>query len=468
MEKRGYGKEWVLFSSPQSIDRKAISILAIVETLLCVCAYWAIWIVWGVAWQHWIIIIATPMVLLRSKKSISRANGWFTSYWKSDGAPITEVKNASFCLITIFVTAVTAYYIITYTVHPTGWAENLVCITISLNISFLITFFLCVVLSIEWDLTLGLSLTLSPLSLLILFAWITVGTESPITNLILFIVLIFSIILVIPSIVALGSWVRAVLTRLASVVFHPIAGIVALPENWVREILCKDSHSAIELIPNHQDSSLDAYLEEWRVENRKKIGNVNIFSFLTFVLFLFTYYIPPLIWRFYIKSTAWFYIPLLFVGRGWVNFSDTELLIWSKSYVTKLINVVSLVIATTLLLTSITSLIIPARFIDIYGNLSDFGAPMTPLGVVFVLDWEALLSQPWQWFYLPSWLLTVAIFLLVDIEVKEIRNGSDPLNSMKKLRFFMWAGNLRAVLTNIGLSIALVYFLSAIDLIKLV
>ena len=121
----------------------------------------------------------------------------------------------------------------------------------------------------------------------------------------------------------------------------------------------------------------------------------------------------------------------------------------------------------SLLFISILSLIVPTRFLDIYGALSDFGAPMTVLGVFFILDWGNLMRQPWQWFYLPSWFLTVIIFMLVDIEAKEIESGSDPINSLKKLRVLMWAGNFRSVLTNIGILIAVIYFLSAVGLIVL-
>nr|VFJ61952.1 MAG: hypothetical protein BECKDK2373B_GA0170837_110520 [Candidatus Kentron sp. DK] len=66
---------WI--STPDSVEKNEPTVLAIVETVLAVAAYW------GIAWWfdthvHLLIsICVTPLLLLRSKESTEKGVRWF-------------------------------------------------------------------------------------------------------------------------------------------------------------------------------------------------------------------------------------------------------------------------------------------------------------------------------------------------------------------------------------------------------
>ena len=73
------------------------------------------------------------------------------------------------------------------------------------------------------------------------------------------------------------------------------------------------------------------------------------------------------------------------------------------------------------------------------------------------------MHQPWLWFYIPSYALTIVIFFALDNIAEDIRAGAAPGSRAASMKRWMWASNVRSVLTNIGLGIALLYFLDAVD-----
>ena len=96
-------------------------------------------------------------------------------------------------------------------------------------------------------------------------------------------------------------------------------------------------------------------------------------------------------------------------------------------------------------------------------KLDQPGAPATFLGFLYSLDWWKLLKQPWLWFYIPAYILTVLLFFGLDNIAKDLEHGAAPETRLRGVKRYMWAANARAVLTNIGLAIALWYFLDAVD-----
>ena len=88
---------------------------------------------------------------------------------------------------------------------------------------------------------------------------------------------------------------------------------------------------------------------------------------------------------------------------------------------------------------------------------------MPVIGWAFVLDWQSLAVQPWQWFYLPSWVLTLMLFFLIDDHGVDIEKGAEGECRLPALRRWMWVSNARTLLTNLGLLIALFYFMAAVN-----
>ena len=80
MSERPEANRWVWRSTEASRAAGQVSVLAIAETLVCVALYWLLLLWLGVTWHHWMILIATPLVLLRSKQSLVLGVKWFEEY----------------------------------------------------------------------------------------------------------------------------------------------------------------------------------------------------------------------------------------------------------------------------------------------------------------------------------------------------------------------------------------------------
>lgn len=170
-----------------------------------------------------------------------------------------------------------------------------------------------------------------------------------------------------------------------------------------------------------------------------------------------------MLWRWAIKSTAWFYLPLLWARRGWQRLDGEELQIWAKSYNSKLLNRVWLLLGGLSFAVVAVTLFSFQKWLDLQHTLVEAGAPTTIVGLLSALDWSELLTQPWLWFYIPSYILTIIIFLELDSIAKDIRHGAAPGTRLARIKRWMWAANARAVLTNVGLAVALWYFLDAVE-----
>jgi len=87
-------RSWVWRSTEPSRAAGLVSILAVAEALACVAVYWLLWLWLGVTWHHWLILIATPLVLLRSEQSVALGVKWFRYYNERGGVKLTSVTAA--------------------------------------------------------------------------------------------------------------------------------------------------------------------------------------------------------------------------------------------------------------------------------------------------------------------------------------------------------------------------------------
>ena len=80
-EPRPEPPKWVFWSTRESIDDDVPSVMAIVETILAVPAYWAIAIYFQTYWPLLLSMAIAPLVLLRSDESVALGVRWFMA-WK--------------------------------------------------------------------------------------------------------------------------------------------------------------------------------------------------------------------------------------------------------------------------------------------------------------------------------------------------------------------------------------------------
>lgn len=482
---------WVWASNEKSRHARQVSILAVAETVVCVATYWSLIFICGFAWEYWILVALTLPMLMRSDYSINKGKRFFDQYlgrepggkWPlsitSGLSMLTGLASAFFVslLIREHLSFVEFGSYKSIAVALLGW----IAMNGGLAISGLFVIAKPLVTSILGETSirpsvLGMISVAGTIIAAILGSAVgapvgevassaigaTVGSILALASVILAkesaALVIYSIAF--PGMFA-GAYLRAMLVRCIATMLHPIKGFLSMPLNWQKIIWVNDFVTTPELVPGHQltryGSSI-SFSRRYASGEAKSIG-MQVFHSMAAIVF----FTPTITLRWAIKSTAWFYLPFLWVGRGWQRLDRDDLLIWAKSYSTKCLNRIGLFFAALFLTTSLFALVLPVEFLKLAATLKIEGAPMTPLGYVMILDWARLADQPWQWFYLPSWCLTLTMFLKLDAEAKDIAHGAKADARVSKLYFWMWIGNTRTVLTNVGLGIALFYFLDAVD-----
>ncbi|MEM8572053.1 MAG: hypothetical protein AAGG56_14280 [Pseudomonadota bacterium] len=425
---------WVWASTEESRAAGKVSILAITETLLCVIVYWVLLLYFGVRWHHWFILIAAPLMLLRSEQSIALGVIWFDRYWKANKIPLGSLRGVGIIALSALLAGLAFWFLAAIWLPG---ATGSVLFAKAAVIGWL-------------GLTIGLAVAVA-------------GARAG--------ALPLAASLLLPGFF-LGVWLRATLTRFAATARFLWPGIRTLPANWRFATIVSDIRHPAELIPGHDGFVFDAslyfspYWQHWspdplrhRQHRIRKGAQLYVLGLIEIPF----YFAPAIIWRWAIKSTAWFYIPLLWSRRGWQQLEGEELQIWAKSYSAKVVNWIWLLSGGLSFAAVTVTLFSFEKYLDLQSKVSAGGAPLTLLGFFVSLNWADLLYQPWLWFYLPSYALTIAIFFALDNIAKEIRAGAPPASRAASMRRWMWASNVRSALTNIGLAIALWYFLNAVD-----
>ena len=258
-----------------------------------------------------------------------------------------------------------------------------------------------------------------------------------------------------------GIWLRATVTRFTATAHYLWPGLRQLPVNWRFSMLVSDVWHPPELIPGDPKF---VYGDEISLSLKKANGSRKDFGdlFLGFIGSII-FFVPAMLWRWAIKSTAWFYIPLLWVRRGWLSHEGDDLRIWAQSYSRMAINWLWLIFGGFSFAALAIGLFSFEKWLALKSTTAEAGAPMGVIGFLASLDWAELLTQPWLWAYIPSYALTIVIFFALDSIAAEIRAGASPESRAASIVRWKWAANARAVLTNIGLLLALWYFLGAVD-----
>ena len=121
----GATNQWVWWSDAQSRAAGAISILAVTETLFFVVVYWLLVLWAGITWHHWVILIATPLVLMRSEASMVLGVKWFSEFWAPSRHGVAPASNQKLIVLALFglVVGVAAASFLTkiWLVNLRGW-----------------------------------------------------------------------------------------------------------------------------------------------------------------------------------------------------------------------------------------------------------------------------------------------------------------------------------------------------------
>ncbi|MEO5340323.1 MAG: hypothetical protein H7837_07385 [Magnetococcus sp. MYC-9] len=320
-----------LFSTPESVARSEPSWMAILETL------WAVLLCWGMVWQGgslWPVLLPvwlTPWLLLRSPQSTEQGARWFAAYLAAKGrlTPLATplrfwgvmvpliVGVTSHCTTlmadhflpghadwSLFVRAtmvgVVAMWLAMAMAVAGGMAGSVV---VALTVLFSLAMGAAQSGVAEVAFSWALAVTLvGMVAATIALMWMgAVAGEG---------VLAIAIVLAgIPWIV--GVWVRSLGVRLLATLLHLWQGVLAMPDNWRRMAWILDSNHPPELVPGLSLWTRALSLAEIQAVLRARGLLRRLFGLSAFLCF----FLPAIVYRWSLKSTAWLYWPLLYVER---------------------------------------------------------------------------------------------------------------------------------------------------------
>jgi len=260
-------KNWVWTSSVESANKLQFSILALVETFLAVGLSFFVWIYYGFYWHIITGLVVAPLFLLRTEKSERYAITFFHK----------NINLKSKIYFFFFILFIGLYLYLHSMVIVNGYHDA----------------------DISTGKYIGMILVFIPMGVMIFFPlWFAIASLSI-------------------MLIAIFSKIYSTAKNLS------IKSITKIPNNWFKLILSTDMKHPIELLPsiektkslyklnNIEDSLIYYRTSFFKFNNVEKI-DIDIKDLAGNSTFLFLI-IPTLIFRYSLKSTAWIYLPLIWL-----------------------------------------------------------------------------------------------------------------------------------------------------------
>jgi hypothetical protein len=438
---------WKFWSNPESIANETPSIMAVIETVTAVGLYWYC----AIHFENYLPLIFSsaiaPLVLLRSKESISLAVEWFLVFEWMRANPNTnelEIKRGSIENFFERSAALTLKYSVLIIGGPVvgiiligsvSWALPLILVAAALAVHAALS----ILVSEDGERLVG-SVTLSLILPLSLYWWIASNWQ------IRSIVFEFSIpfvfclgLLVVP--LGLGVFFVAFLIRSVATARHIRNGIKALPANFRRLTLCTSPSELPELVPG-LSTTASAYTLEREYRRYKQLvkqGPIEhrVVWAVTAPLIVSILYLPAWLFRFTIKSTAWFWWPMVYLGASKNAWRDPEYLHWRARY--------GLLATATYIAAAITILSFIVTNIIVTPDVLTGNPLLVVYGYLFLADWNL---YPWQALSLLLAALSFVILFWIDdlgAQYKYAKNSSQLKRVRRKLVWFEWLLRLRLI-----------------------
>ncbi|MEI6986544.1 MAG: hypothetical protein WCK65_10475 [Rhodospirillaceae bacterium] len=289
-----------MHSTPNSIENGEASALAILETVLAVAAYW--WFAWYFdTHTHLLVSIAVaPFLLLRSPQSVDLGVKWFRAYY-AERSEITRTESPwRFWGINIasfgcgFAVAV-ALSSIMLSGHS-GWSLFGFAMLVGLA-------------ALLWGIALAVALAGAG-AVALAVALAGVGAVAvffiPFTG---------------------GIWMRSLGIRLTATLFYLWSGLRHLQQNWRQALLVIDVCHPPDLVPglNPKDAL------HFQALTNKLRNKIDPLMRLILVFYILIFFLPALFYRWSLKSTCWFYLPLIYLVWPRAKPGKTEVSLWHHS-----------------------------------------------------------------------------------------------------------------------------------------
>lgn len=445
-------KSWFFWSTSQSITDGIPSLTAISETCFAVALYWGI----SIHFQTYSVLLFSaaiaPLVLLRSNAStewaLKKFISWEEVYWNKLRNPgdLDNIERQKFlrirrsCQFISFAVACSAQLVLWHFLSDdigrlTAFASS---VSVGLSVAVITTVvlgFFAFLVSHRFDLSpFTFSMSIANVSIKssgfgIFLGGLTGGVLS--LNwalaagsfgcmLLLFCLryapkdtFYFPILFFLG--VSPGPFIFAFILRFAAILRFLPEGLMALPKNFRRLTLCTSPIQAPELMPGLK-TSVFAFEHIWgRYKNKTKDGS-SFGAAMVYGLPAVLWFFPGWLYRIALKSTAWFWWPLAFLG-GDLRYADHAALLKQKTLETLWAKASIVFSALTLFSFGFTT-----YFSD--GWAAHANPFLTFFGFIFLIDWSLHI---WQAVAILAAVTSIVIVFAADSICKEFQYAS--LNS---------------------------------------
>jgi len=324
MSKNIKESRWVWISSDDSIQRGQISLLALLEIPLATAFFWWLSSISPWPWLTLIGLMAAPVLLLRSPESIAAGKAMLQKYMKNK-----EVSTGLDWLIMLVGMGLivglsywgTQYFLLELPGWKVFWRGAMLG---GIILAFVITFVAAIITthSITVALAFVLILALAVVgSIAGVMAGASVGIGMGVLVLINTITRKYFFILILPSAIALGFFIRTAFIRLWATLLYWRLGLAAFPHNWRETVFVIDPHHLPELLPGAGEISDFFSLRGLFKHKITDDFNSNIFDLLLVITLTPLIYLPTLLYRWNLKASAWLWGPvaLLLSPVLWAN-----------------------------------------------------------------------------------------------------------------------------------------------------
>lgn len=335
--------KWVWFSTHETIENEIASVTAVLETIVAVPLYWWLALKVGVFWPLVTSVAVAPLVLLHSDQSVKLGLLWFRQWERRSEVRFKErspLLSGAVVLTLLLIMIVASIEI-----------DNV-------HFKYILYMFLATGMLILFD---QLILAKSDQSKEWLFykdrqkLHLLEGHGGP-----------------------FGLMLGAAGMRLCAAFVNLSQGLSSVPRNFRRLTLCTSPMQIPELLPGIERSEskfATNHLYDFIVLNRSsKYFPAKHIYFMTIFFML----LPSWLYRLTIKSTAWFWWPLAFLGGDLQRATNPKLFHWQVSG--SLWAKASIGIATGSLLAFLAVNLLPKLFAE--------NPLLTPFGYLLLMDWS--------------------------------------------------------------------------------
>ncbi|MCW9034929.1 MAG: hypothetical protein OQJ97_11980 [Rhodospirillales bacterium] len=207
-----------------------------------------------------------------------------------------------------------------------------------------------------------------------------------------------------------GVLFRTIGIKFFAILLHLRQGIPLFSKNWVALTFKTDALTPPELIPglpeNH-DFHFKSILSELKKDDidERVIGILSIFFLI----------IPSLFYRYYLKTTAWFYLPLIWLSHIPSKLKDekTEKIIFKESLGYSLLEIILFFISCGSLIFFLWSVFDLQAFFDALDFAATNNLPKNPVLILAAIDYTKL--NAWYWIPAFASAFGVTVFFIANI-----------------------------------------------------